>query len=140
MAEKERQAHLEELKMKYDHEMVLQESKNRANILITEIRSAGYGAMMDVDENKRSDFEDYMDKIRESDEFNQTMGLQEEKLELQRQSNADKVNLKREELQTKREIAEKQLEIARENKNKWDFTGKGNKGNRLKKAGISKKK
>lgn len=140
MAEKERQAHLEELKMKYDHEMVLQESKNRANILITEIRSAGYGAMMDVDENKRSDFEDYMDKIRESDEFNQTMGLQEEKLELQRQSNADKVNLKREELQTKREIAEKQLEIARENKNKYDFMGKGNKGNRIKKAGSSKKK
>ncbi len=140
MAEKERQARKEELQMKYDHEKYIQESKNRTNVLITEIRSAGYGAMMDVNENKVSDFEEYMDKIRESEEFDQTMGLQRDKLELQRQANMDKVNLKREDLQVRREIAEKQLQIARENKNRYDFMGKGNKGTRTKKAGSSKKK
>lgn len=140
MEEKQRQERLEELKMKYDHEKIIQESKNRTNVLITEIRSAGYGAMMDVNENKISDFEEYMQQIKESDEFAQTMGLQRDKLELQRQANQDKVNLKREDLQTRREIAEKQLEIARENKNRWDFQGRGNKGTKLKKAGSSKKK
>jgi hypothetical protein len=35
-------------------------------------------------------------------------------------TNQQKLNINREELQTRKEIADKQLQIARENKNKYD--------------------
>ena len=38
----------------------------------------------------------------------------------------DKMGIERERLQTQREIAEKQLQVARENKNKYDVSKKKN--------------
>jgi hypothetical protein len=89
-------------------------------IQIAEIRSAGFGAMKDVNENKQSDYIDsleYLDKRKK----NQQDQLMNEKRETNRMvENQTSNDLKRQELLTRKEIADKQLQVALANKNKYD--------------------
>jgi hypothetical protein len=96
------------------------EKNRRRDILVAEIRSAGYGAMMDIDKNQQSDYQDELANIQQSQEFKDQMNLQTSKEGNRMTQHADKMDIEREKLQTQREIADKQLEIARENKNKFD--------------------
>jgi hypothetical protein len=48
------------------------------------------------------------------------MSMQEEAMLNKNNTDREKANIKREELGVKRDIADKQLQIARENKNKYD--------------------
>ena len=97
------------------------EKNRRKDILVAEIRAAGYGSMMDIDQNQQSDFADQMKEIRQGEEYEQTMSFEKEKENNRMANNNEKTNLKREELATKREIKEKELQIARENKNQYDI-------------------
>ena len=56
------------------------------------------------------------------------MDVKKESNNIKKAQTQDMLNLKREELATKREIANKQLEVARENKNKYDVKTPKNKG------------
>ena len=67
-----------------------------------------------------SDYQDALKEIRKSDEFQQQMTIKKESNAIKQAQGQDLLNLKREELATKREIANKQLEVARTNKNKYD--------------------
>jgi hypothetical protein len=107
-------------KMKIDAVAAENEKNRQRDILVAEIRAAGYGSMADVNQNQQSDYADQMDQIRKSDEYQQ-------QTDLQRQKNTDKVMIdreknviEREKLATQQNIADKQLEIARINKNKFD--------------------
>ena len=102
------------------YEAMEAEKERRKDILVAEIRAAGYGAMMDIDENKQSDFTDQMKEIRASDEYNQNMNLNREKQASTEQQHKDKMSIEREKLQIAREKSENDLKIARENKNKYD--------------------
>jgi hypothetical protein len=107
-----------EAKLRYEAEQ--KQLDRDSQVEIAQIRSAGYAAMNDRDENKQNDYIDtleYLDKknMKEADqaiardrELNRTI-TEQKKLELQRQ-----------ELLSKERIAEKQLQIARTNKNKYD--------------------
>ena len=87
---------------------------------VAEIRAAGYTAMNDRDMNQQNDYIDtleYLDKknAKETDqaitrdrELNRTVTEQK------------KLELKRQELLSKERIAEKELQVARTNKNKYD--------------------
>jgi hypothetical protein len=90
------------------------------NIRIAEIRAAGYGSMVDVNKNEQSDFLDAMEYL---DKREATQAKQEfENKKEQNKNNLEnkKMALKEKELQTKEKIANKQLQVAKQNKNKYD--------------------
>jgi hypothetical protein len=111
-------------KMKIDAAAAEKEKDRQRDILVAEIRAAGYGSMGDVNQNQMSDYADAMKEIRETEQYQEQTGLQREKETNRMTIENQKNQLERERLQTEREIAEKQLQIAQENKNKYDTNAK----------------
>ena len=109
--------------MKIDSEAAENEKNRQRDILVAEIRAAGYGASADVDQNQMSDYRDAMKEIRDTEQYQEQTGLQRDKETNRMVIENQKSQLEREKLQTEREIAEKQLQIAQENKNKYDLKG-----------------
>lgn len=94
------------------------------NITLAEIRSAGYGAMMDIDKNQVSDYQDALANIQKQQSYQDTMSFKREQEVNKSATNAQKLDIERQKLQTQKEIADKQLQIAKENKNKYDVSSK----------------
>ncbi len=120
MQEQALQAKNQEAMMKMQFEAEENEKNRQNDIVIAEIRAAGYGAGVDINQNLQSDYQDAMKDIRKSEEFQQQMDLKKESASTQKAINMDKLSIEREKLASQREIANKQLEIARVNKNKYD--------------------
>jgi hypothetical protein len=76
--------------------------------------------MVDIDQNMQSDFKDAMQDIRSTEQYQDQANLQREKESNRMTIQTQKNQLERERLQTQKEIADKQLQIAQENKNKYD--------------------
>jgi hypothetical protein len=92
----------------------------QTQITVAEIRAAGYGAGVDINENKVSDYQDALETIRGEQRYQDQMNLKRES-EMNKKMQVDqKLNIDREKLQTQKQIADKQLQIAKENKNKYD--------------------
>ena len=120
MQQQQLQSQQEQEKMKIDAEALEAEKDRRKDILIAEIRSAGFGSMADIDKNMQSDYQDAMEDIRKTEQYQEQTDLQREK-EVNRMNNESSRNqIEREKIQAQKEIADKQLQIARENKNKYD--------------------
>jgi hypothetical protein len=111
-------------RMKIDSVAAEKEKDRQRDILVAEIRAAGYGSMGDVNQNQMSDYADAMKEIRETEQYQEQTGLQREKETNRMTIENQKSQLERERLQTEREIAEKQLQIAQENKNQYDTNAK----------------
>jgi hypothetical protein len=126
MQEQALQAKAQEEKMKLDHESMENEKNRQKDILIAEIRAAGYGSMVDLNENKQSDYVDAMDQIRESEQYQEQTQMQRQKQSMDNQIKTEKNQIEREKIQTQKDIANTQLQIARENKNKYDSPQKNN--------------
>jgi hypothetical protein len=107
-------------KMELDAQELRDEKNRQRDILVAEIRAAGMGSMVDLNENKQSDYLDAMKDIKDSEQFQDQMNLQREKEANRMNNDSTKAQIEREKIQAQREIANKQLEIARENKNKFD--------------------
>jgi len=103
------------------------EKDRRTDILVAEIRAAGYGAMQDINQNQVSDFQDALKDIQQSDQYNAQMNLQSQKEANRTSQFNSKMNLEREKMNSQQEIANKQLEIARVNKNRFDSKPKDKK-------------
>jgi len=123
MQEQEMQTRLQEKQMELDAKMQEAEKDRRKDILIAEIRAAGYGAMQDVNKNEISDYQDAMKDIRQTEQYQSQTDLQREKDTNRMIIDRNKLDLERQKLATQRDIADKQLEIARVNKNKYDKGG-----------------
>ena len=123
MQEQQLQARAEEQRQKLEFEATENQKDREARILEAQIRSAGYGAMQDVNKNEESDYIDYLDRMEKSDQYAQTMNLNREKETVKQMEHRDKMNIEQQKLNTQREIAQTQLQIARENKNKFDKGG-----------------
>jgi len=83
--------------------------------------------MNDRDENKRSDYIDTLEYLDKKNARDRDQSLSEEK-ELNRRIEKQGENeLKREELETRKKIANTQLEIAKTNKNKYDVNSNNKK-------------
>jgi hypothetical protein len=121
MAEMQMQQAEKEKAMELEHDAMEAEKNRRKDILVAEIRASGFTAMQDLNENKQSDFVDHMIKLKETEQYQEVINVQKQKADNNRSQHVDKLNLKKEELATKRDMKEKDLAIARENKNKWDF-------------------
>ena len=120
MQQQQIQSQQEIEKMKLDAQAMEKEKDRQRDILVAEIRSAGYGAMVDVNKNMESDYEDAMKDIRQSEQYQQQTDLQREKQSNENLRQSQKMDLERQKLQAQKEIADKQLQIARENKNRFD--------------------
>jgi hypothetical protein len=97
------------------------------DITVAEIRAAGYGAMADINQNKESDFSESMKEIRETEQYQSQTDLQREKQSNDMVKHSQKMSIEEQRIQSQQDIANKQLEIARVNKNKYDGNSKNNK-------------
>jgi len=120
MQEQMIQAKQQEQKMKMEFEASENQKDREARIVEAEIRSAGYGAMQDLNQNMQSDYADMLEKIQKGEEYQQAMGLQREKEGNRVRNEAAKMDLEREKLAVQKQISDNQLAIAMENKNKFD--------------------
>jgi len=120
MQQQQLQAQAEQEKLKIDHEAAEAEKNRQRDILVAEIRAAGYGAMGDVNQNMESDYSDAMKEIRQTEQYQQQTDLERQKEANKTMNNAQKLQIEREKLQAQKQVAQTQLQIARENKNKFD--------------------
>ena len=123
MQEQQLQQQQQVEKMKIDAVAAENEKNRQRDILVAEIRAAGYGSGVDINQNQQSDFADQMGEIRKSEEYQAQINLQTQKDGNRMTIDRDKNNIEREKLQVQKEIADKQLEIARTNRNKFDQKG-----------------
>jgi hypothetical protein len=114
------EARVKERQMMLDQEALEAEKNRRKDILVAEIRAAGYGAMQDKDENKQNDFVDYMKDLKQSEQFNTSSNLAATKEDNNMSIQREKLALEKEKLANNVRTEEIKLEIARENKNKYD--------------------
>jgi hypothetical protein len=91
-----------------------------ARILEAQIKSAGMGGAVDINKNEQSDYLDAMANIQKQKEYQETMNFKREQEVTKTSQSMEKHSIDREKLQTQKEIADKQLQIAKENKNKYD--------------------
>lgn len=122
MLEQQRQeAELKEKQMEYDFKAQENEADRRNKVLIAEIKASGYGAMQDINQNQQSDFLDSLNEIRKSDLYANEVDIKRGAAEHRQMIDNEKLNIKREELQLKRETNQTNMAIAKENKNRFDF-------------------
>ena len=120
MLETQGQQALQEKAMAQDHEALEAEKERRKDILVAEIKASGYMGMQDLNENKQSDFLDHMNALKKSEEFQENIEVQKDKVNNSQAQHVDKVNIKREEMNLKRDMKNTDLAIAKENKNQYD--------------------
>jgi hypothetical protein len=106
--------------MKIDSQMAEKEKDRQRDILVAEIRAAGMGAMVDLDQNLQSDYQDAMKELRQTEQYQEQTNLEREKESNRNMLASEKNQIEREKIQAQKEVADKQLQIARENKNKYD--------------------
>ena len=108
-------AKLQEAKQKFEAEQNMLDRQR--DFEVAELKGAGYQTG-DLNTNQQSDYLDsleYLDKKRQQDD---TLSLKRE-MEINKNAReSEKLTLKQQELQVKKEIADKQLQVAKENKNK----------------------
>jgi hypothetical protein len=130
MEQQKLQAEAQEKEMARRFEAEENAKDRQSRIVQAEIKSAGYGAMQDINENKVSDYQDALKDIRETEKYQAQTELKRESENNKKSFQQQSIALKREELNTKKSIAQTQLEIARENKNKYDVSQKNNSKNK----------
>jgi len=128
MQEQQLAAQKEQKQMELDAIEAREEKNRQRDILVAEIRAAGYGSMGDVNQNQESDYADAMKEIRATQQYEDQTTLQREKETNRMNIDSQKNQIEREKIAAQKEIANKQLQIAQENKNKFDVKKENNKG------------
>lgn len=98
-----------------------QNERDRQNDLqVAQVRAASYTGQSDVNENKQSDYIDTLEYLDKKEMNSQKMQLERER-DLRKNAIEQRMaSLKEKELQVRERIANKQLQVAKENKNKYD--------------------
>lgn len=127
MQEQALQAKAQEEQMKLQFEAQENEKDRQNELLVAEIRAAGYGSAVDINQNMMSDYKDAMNDIKQTTQYQEQMNLKREQNAMTNSMTQKKLDVERDRLATQRDIANTQLEIARENKNKYDQKGRSDK-------------
>ncbi len=138
MADKQIQAKAAEEQAKRDFEASENQKDREKDILESEIKAAGYGALKDFNANQQSDYLDALGQIQKSEEFSQTMDLKRNSEANKVQLGREKMTLEREKIAATKDKADKALQVARENKSKSELIAAGKL--KEKKAKEAKKK
>ena len=108
----------QEAKLRYDAEQSQLERDNE--IEVAKIRAAGYGSVVDINKNNQSDYMDALKYMEEKESKERNMDFSREKELSQRSLDQQKLQMQNRELQTRERIADKQVQVAKTNKNKYD--------------------
>jgi len=120
MQEQQLQAQAEEARLKREFEAEQNDLNRQTRLQEARIRSAGFGATVDINQNQQSDYMDALTQINKMGIENENITLQKEKEVNRMAENREKMNIEQQKINTQKDIANTQLQIARENKNKYD--------------------
>jgi len=126
MKEMEMQQRTQDKQMELDRSSLEKEKDRRRDLLVAEIKSAGYGAVQDINTNQQSDYLDTLGMIQQSDEFQQTMALGQQKENNKSMMSDKKHMIAEEKIQAQLAMKQMELNIAKENKNRFDVKPKDN--------------
>lgn len=116
----EQQAETERQESKQKFEAEQNQLDRESGERIAEIRAAVATGTQDLNTNQQSDYIDTLQYLDKKNIDNQNINFKKQQ-EINKQANAEvQNNLKRQELQTRENIANKQVQIAMTNKNKYD--------------------
>jgi hypothetical protein len=121
MQEQQLQAKAQEDQMKLQVEMQENDKDRQNDLTIAEIRAAGYGSMVDINENKVSDYQDAMKDIKETTQYREQMNMKREEMVNKGTLENNRLQIEREKIAASKQIADTKLAIAKENKNKYDI-------------------
>ena len=120
MQEQQIQAKQQEEQQKLQVEMEENEKDRQNDIMLAEIKSAGYGSMVDINQNQVSDYQDAMKDIRETTQYREQMNMKREENASKSAMENSRLSVEREKIVASKQIADTKLQIAKENKNKYD--------------------
>jgi hypothetical protein len=120
MQKQEIEAEKEAEALAFERTSVLAANKEKNEILVAEIRAAGYGAAVDVDKNGQNDFLDAMGVMQKQTAFQEEMNLEKSKETSKQALNDDKQAVQREKMQNQIRLKQMDLQIAEKNRNKFD--------------------
>ena len=124
MQQQQLQAQAQEKAQEREFQQQQNDAERQKDLMVAEIRAAGYGAQSDINQNQQSDFRDAMKDMTQRDQYREQMDFKREESVQKEALNKSKIEIDREKLNTQRQIAATNLEIARENKNKYDVQSK----------------
>ena len=127
MQEQQLKARAEEEQMKLQFQASEKQKDRQNQLMVAEIRAAGYGSMQDINENMLSDYQDAMKDLKETTQYQEQMNFKREQAAMTNSMTGKKLDVEKDKLATQRQVAQTQLEIARENKNKYDSKSKNDK-------------
>ncbi len=127
MQEQQIQAKQQEEQQKLQVEIAENEKDRQNDITLAEIRSAGYGSMVDLNQNQQSDYQDAMKEIRETTQYREQMNMKREENASKSSMENSRLSVEREKIAASKQIADTKLQIAKENKNKYDSQKKEDK-------------
>lgn len=108
----------QEAELKFEAEQRALDREN--NLQEAEIRSAGFTAMKDMNNDGQSDYISTLEYLDKKNAKEADQALSREREVNKQATDQQKLNLQREELRARERIANKQVEVARTNKNKYD--------------------
>ena len=120
MEQQRLQAEAQEKEMARRFEAEENDKNRQSRIIEAEIKSAGYGAMQDINKNQVSDYQDALKDVRDSERYRSQMQMKRETESNKKLVQQQQMNLKKEELISRERIENTKLQIAKENKNKYD--------------------
>ena len=91
-----------------------------SDLEVAKVRAAGYGSVVDIDKNNQSDYMDALKYMEEKESKERNLDFSREKELSQRTLDQQKLQMQNRELQTRERIADKQVQVATTNKNKYD--------------------
>ena len=124
MQEQMIQAKQEEERLKREYESMEADKERQKDIMVAEIRAAGYGAMQDINQNLQSDYMDALDRIQKTEQYDAQMNIQSNAQTLKAQQHNDKMSIEQQKLSIARQKMQTDLEIAKTNKNQYDVPAK----------------
>lgn len=123
--EKMKQMELENLnkqkQLDRDLEAKMAELEARKDILVAQIRASSLTALKDVNMNNQSDWIEYMNQLEKSSQYRDLMDIKQQTLEHKKDLTRQKMDIEREKIRAQQRIKELELQIAMENKNKYDI-------------------
>jgi len=140
MQDKQIQAAAAEEQTKRQFEASENQKDREKDILTAEIKASGYGAMQDINQNQQSDFVDSMDKLKQTEQYTQSMDLERTKEVNKVALGRDKINLERQKIAASKQNADVALQVARENKTKSELQAAGKLKEKKAKEAKKKKK
>jgi hypothetical protein len=130
MQEQQLQAQAQEKQAEREFLQTESAEERKKDLMVAEIKAAGFGAQSDINQNEQSDFRDAMKDIEQRDQYREQMNFKREQAARTDATNDSKIDIERQKLSTQRQIANTNLEIARENKNKYDVKKGSDKKNK----------